>query len=414
MKPTRPSLHAGTPRSDRVSSSSGLLRRVLFGSWAFNVAYLLLAVLVPLDAVRLGLASQTIGLLAAIPGVLQLPARILSGPLTDTWGERTVLLVTFGLAVLAGLSAMWWPAPVAGLILAQLAIGAARGLFWTAAQAYTSRLSGSRTANLGRFTSFAKGGALVGIAAAGPVATGLGMAPAFALTATLGLVSAALAWSLAPLARARSGRPLGEALRLLPGVARDPVIVFFGMVSMLCALPQALAQSFFPVWLLHLGASASEASLLTALQSLGMIAAGFVATGVMARLGPLRLVWLSGGLLALALFGVGLPSWELSAGGILAAGLAAGWLNVAFLTAVADTSTDADRGTRLGVTQIYFVVSMMATPVLSGVLAGPAGLSRAFAVEGLLVLALLAGLFALRGRLVPLRAPEAVDAPRQA
>lgn len=388
--------------------------RILGGSWAFNVAYLLLALLVPLDAVRLGLSPQIIGLLAAIPGVLQLPARIVSGPLSDAWGERTVLLLTFALAVLAGLCALWGPAPLAGLVLAQLAIGAARGLFWTAAQAYTSRLSGSRTANLGRFTSFTKGGALVGIAAAGPLATALGIGPAFALTAALGCFSAVLAWALAPLPRPGNARPLARALRDLPEVARDPVIVFYGLVSMLCALPQSLAQSFFPVWLLERGTPAAWASVLTALQSLGMIVAGFVAAGVMGRVGAARVVWLAGALLALSLFVVAIPAVPAAAFAIFAAGLASGWLNVAFLTQVANASTDADRGTRLGVTQIYFVVSMMLTPVLSGVLAGVAGMSGAFVAEAVLVLALLAVLRRLRDRLRPGAAMRAAGTPGQA
>jgi MFS family permease len=366
------------------------MARLLGGSWAFNVAYLLLALLVPLDAVRLGLPPPVIGMLAAVPGVLQLPARIVSGPLADGWGERTVLLLTFGLAVLAGFLALFVPAPVAGLVLAQLAIGAARGLFWTAAQAYTSRLAGSRSANLGRFTSFTKGGALVGIAAAGPLATALGIGPAFGLTALLGFLSAVLAWTLVPLPRPGPARPLVRTLRSLPKIACDPVIVFYGMVSMLCALPQSLAQSFFAVWLLDRGAPASWASVLTALQSFGMIVAGFAAGRVMGRLGAARVVWLSGILLALSLLLVAVPAVPPAAGGIFAAGLAAGWLNVAFLTQVADTSSDADRGTRLGVTQIYFVVSMMLTPLLSGILADLVGMSGTFLTEAGLVFVVLA------------------------
>lgn len=363
----------------------GTAARTYISSGTFNAAFLLLAVLVPLDALRLGLNPVLIGFLAALPGALQLPLRILSGPLSDAWGERTVLLLTFFLSTLAGLLALVIPNPIWGLVLAQLAVGAARGLFWTAAQSYVSRLPGQRVLNLGRFTSFAKGGALVGIATAGTLATLLGIGLSFGISAMLSLISLFLASSLITLRRTIAPGTLAQALKELPRAAVHPFIILNGLVSILCALPQALTQSFYPVYLVHQGLPVSLASMITALQSLGMIVAGFFAAAAIRRMGSHGVVTLSAALLAASLLATASGLLILVALAIFLAGIAAGWLNVAFISAVAEHSTDANRGTNLGVTQVYFVLSMIMTPILAGALASEIGLAAAFTGEGVLV-----------------------------
>jgi MFS family permease len=72
-------------------SPSRQLQKVYVSGFLFNVSYLLFAVLIPFYAISLHLAIWMVGILTALPGVLQLPTRIISGPLVDWLGERWVL-----------------------------------------------------------------------------------------------------------------------------------------------------------------------------------------------------------------------------------------------------------------------------------------------------------------------------------
>ncbi|MCL5116940.1 MAG: MFS transporter [Firmicutes bacterium] len=363
------------------------LQKVYASGFLFNVSYLTFAVLIPLDALQQHLPVWMVGILAAIPGVLQLPTRILSGPLVDWLGERWVLWVTFLLASLAGLIVVAGEAfPMAALVVGQLFMGAARGLFWIAAQAEVSRQPGNRAQYLGLFTSYTKGGALIGIAAAGGIAEILGIVGGFVLAGSLSFMALVIGLTLPK--REMNARPaslLGAVQRLWPA-SRKPFVVVNGLVALLCAIPQSLAQSFYPVVLIRLGLSDSAASLVTALMSLGMILSGIMGARVLQRIGMKRMVAYSTALVAVSLFFTAVHQIGVDGVAIFLGGFAAGWLNIAFLTAVSARSQDGDRGTNLGVTQVYFVVAMAATPLLSGWLLSAIGRPETFLVEGLLAL----------------------------
>ena len=359
------------------------LGKIYASGMLFNVCYLMFAVMIPLDAVHEHLAVWVVGVLAAIPGVMQLPSRILSGPLVDWLGERFVLRMTFMLAVAAALAVVAGQiAPMAGLVLGQLFMGAARGFFWTAAQTGASRDAEHRAQHLGIFTSFTKGGALIGIAIAGLLAQLLGIMGGFALSGALGLVALMIAWILPKHVSTARPKKLWDAVRALAPAMHKPFILLNGLVAILCAIPQALAQSFYPVVLIHRGLSDPAASLMTALMSLGMIVAGLLGAGVIQRWGMKRTVWLGAALMALGLAGTAWHNLFGAAVAIFGSGFAAGVLNIAFLSAVSSRSRDGDRGTNLGVTQIYFVLAMMLTPLISGWLFAVSSSAAAFMVDG--------------------------------
>lgn len=370
-------------------SPSRQLQKVYLAGFLFNVSYLLFAVLIPLDALSLHLAIWTVGVLTALPGVLQLPTRIISGPLVDWLGERWVLWLTFALEVLAGLCVLaGHGAPIATLIAGQLLIGAARGFFWTAAQSEVSRQPGNRPQHLGLFTSYTKGGALIGIAGAGAAATFLGLSGGFMVSAALAALALAIGCTLTPASRSRRQKSFCHAVQKLVPASRQPFVVVNGLIALLCAVPQALAQSFYPVVLIRLGLSQAGASLETSLMGLGMIVAGIVGAQALRMLGMRRLIALGTVLVALSLAGTAYHHIALDGVTIFLGGLAAGWLNVGFLTAVSSRSRDGDRGTNLAVTQVYFVVAIMATPLISGWLLSRFGIAITFLVEaGLALLA---------------------------
>ena len=362
---------------------------------AFNVSFLMLALLIPIDAIHLGYAPWMIGVLAAMSGLVQLPTRILSGPLTAYLGERRLLLVTFGLGTSAGLFAAGIGVKFLGLVLAQLSIGAARGLFWPAAQSLVSKLGTDASHNLGHFTSATKGGALIGIAISGSVAGLLGIPAAFMLSAVLSLVAALIAWTFPVLPKAAEGENFMHAVKSLVPVGKRPVVVVSGLVALLTALPQALAQSFYPVWLLRLHMEAQATTALTALQGLGMIGAGLLATTMIRRWGFRKIIMGSIVLLGVSVAASSTDSVLILAGCLLFTGIAAGLLNVGFLSVVTVLGDYSERGLYFGVTQSYFVVAMIATPLISGVIAARASLPVMFIVDGVFTLAVGAVIFSL-------------------
>lgn len=364
------------------------LRSVYASGMLFNICYLTFAVLIPLDALHQQMPVWMVGVLAAIPGVLQLPSRIVSGPLVDWLGERWVLQLTFWLALAAGVVvSVGERYPMAALVAGQLAMGAARGFFWTAAQSEVGRQPGNRAQYLGLFTAYTKGGALIGIAAAGAIAEFLGLVGGFVFAAALALASLAIGLMLPKRSLKQRPASFWSAVTRLGPASVQPFVVVNGLVALLCAIPQALAQSFYPVVLVRAGLPEGVASLITALMSLGMIVAGGLGARALKGLGMKRLVLVSAVGLAASLGATALHSVVLDGAAIAASGFAAGWLNVGFLTAVSLKSHDGDRGTNLGVTQVYFVGAMMVTPLLSGWLLSASGRTTAFLLDGLMALA---------------------------
>lgn len=359
------------------------LTKVYVSGLLFNVSYLTFAVLIPLDALHQHLPVWILGALAAIPGVLQLPTRIMSGPLVDLKGERWVLWVTYSLAVLAAVAASGGKVlPIVALVVGQLLVGAARGFFWTAAQSEVASAAGNRAQHMGLFTVYTKGGALIGIAAAGSLAELIGLTGAFAFSGLLAFIALILGLMLPHRPLLHRPKTLWSAVARLSPATRQPFVVVNGLIAFLCAVPQALGQSFYPVVLIRLGLAESLASLLTALMSLGMVLSGMVGARFLARWGMKGFVAAAMALVAGALAGTAYGNWLLDGVLIFAGGFGAGWLNVAFLTAVSGHSQDGERGTNLAATQVYFVVAMMATPLLCGWLYAMGGQALTFLVIG--------------------------------
>ncbi|NMP23287.1 MFS transporter [Sulfobacillus harzensis] len=395
-----------------MAAEKANLNKVYASGLLFNVSFLTFAVLIPLDALQQHLPVWIVGILAAIPGVFQMPSRTLSGPLVDLKGERWMLWVTYLLAFLACVAVVAGNIfPVVALITGQLLIGAARGFFWTAAQSEVSRDAENRAHNLGLFTSYTKGGALIGIAAAGSLAEWLGVQGGFAFAGVLAFISLGIGLTLPKRELPHRPRNLWGAVARLWPASRQPFVVVNGLVALLCAIPQALAQSFYPVILIRAGLSDSVASLVTALMSLGMIISGALGAKTLKVLGMKRMVAVSTIMVAVGLAATSLHQIVVDGASIFVAGFAAGWLNVAFLTAVTSRSRDGDRGTNLGVTQVYFVLAMMLTPVLSGWLLQAGGRAMTFVIEGALALAVAIGVLALwrwqnkSGKAVPSEQP---------
>jgi len=373
-----------------MGSSRRTLWAVDTAGFIFNVAFLLFALLVPLDAIRHHWSVATIGSLAALVGVTQLPGRILSGPLVDAKGERAVLRWTFGSGVLASGLVLGVPSVMAGLVGGQLGIGLARGLFWTAGQALVGRQAGDSARHLGFFTSATKAGAMVGLASAGLVAMRVGIDWGFGISGALNAIALILTWVIPPAVRAPRAPGLVHALAGLWPAARRPFVTANGFLSFLCAMPQALAQSIDPVYFMRLGVGSSWAALLTAFLSVGMIGAGFGAAPVLRRWGIRRTATVAGSLFVVSLAFLGMwPAVGAVTSAVFLGGVGAGLLNVVFLTDLVQQSPAGERGTNLGVAQIYFVLATMLAPDLAGHVAARWGFGWAWAGEGVVAVGVL-------------------------
>lgn len=357
-------------------------------AFSFNLSYLMLAFLIPLEALHLGASVVWIGLLAALPSILQVPLRSISGALCDTWGERLWLQLAFVCGMLAGLVLVLFPMTLSSLVLAQLAVGTARGLFWVPMQTYAARSPGDAAGSLGRLASANNVGALCGILFAGPLTLAWGYEGAFAVTAVLAAVALAVACGLPASPPTARRRGFGDSLRALPLALRHPIIRLAGWVSALSAVPQALVQSFYPVYLTHLGQGPVVASAITSLRSGGMILAGLMAAWTFRRLGWRRscagaVALMAGGLLITAAGG----QLALVALGVLAAGVASGLASVLGQVIAAECGGETERNANLALVNVFFSVGMLAVPLGFGVLAAHIGLAPTFLVLGGLVAA---------------------------
>lgn len=387
--------------------------RVIGVSASFNISYLMLAFLVPVyAAVRLHDSLAAIGVLTALPSMLQLPMRTVSGALSDSWGERPLLRLAFAMGALAGVLVAADPRSATFLLLAQAAVGVSRGLFWVPMQSYVTQLPGDKARALGHLSSYNNAGGLCGILAAGPLAAVLGFRFAFGFTAVCQL--AAIAFSLGLPQLAAGGRPVGFAAAMaeLPRVLARPVIWLCGGLALISAVPQALVQSFYPVYLTHLGEGPAAASAFTSLRSFGMICAGFVAAQCFRRLGR-RLSFVVAGLGLAATLALTAQSGHLAlvVSSIFLAGAASGLTNTLGLTISAEVASGRDRGAIIAMNNVFFAISMLLVPLLFGQVADRVGLARTFDLLAL-VIALSAALLALAWKRLYLPRPGAIGATR--
>lgn len=351
--------------------------------WVFNVGYLMLAFAVPLYAAHQHLPIWSIALLTALPGVFLVLQRILSGPLTAVFGEVRILRLSLLLAIAAGLAPFLGYADLIGLIAAQVLSGAMRGIFWTSAQSYITRLPGDIATRLGHFTGGANLGGLIGIVATGPLIGLVGYRTVFGLVTILQSLALLLTIGLVSLTASQRRDGVFPAIRRLPSLFRYSTMWIAGGIAILAAIPQALVQSFYPLYLLHLTHSASEASFLTALRNVGTILGSFLAGRLLRWTGHragvlLGVAGLAGGLI---LTGAASTAW-LVAGALLATGFLSAPVAVLYLTLVVGAVPDHERASAMAVVNVFWSAAMLLVPLFFGLASQLAGMAGAFACLG--------------------------------
>ncbi len=357
---------------------------------AFNIGYLMLALAVPLYAAHRHLPIWSIALLTALPGVFLVLQRILSGPFTAVYGEVRILRLSLILAVGAGVVPLVGYTSIAGLIGAQVLSGAMRGLFWTSAQSYITRLPGDPATRLGHFTGGANLGGLIGIVATGPLLGWVGYRMVFGAVTLLQGAALLLTVGLASLAAGQNGDRILPAIRRLPSLFRYSTIWLAGGIAVLAAIPQALVQSFYPLYLLHLTHSAAAASFLTALRNVGTILGSFWA-GRLLRWTGLRagmMLGVAGMAAGLILTGAATGTWLVGAA-LLATGFLSAPVAVLYLTLVVNAVPDNERASAIALVNVFWSVAMLLVPLFFGLASQLAGMAGAFAWMGLAAVAAL-------------------------
>src|SRR5262245_57846261 len=238
---------------------------------------------VPLYAYNQGLSNAQIGVLFALPVVLQAGLNLVGGPCTDQIGGRRSMLGSCWAIVAAGL----WLVLAEGfwmLIVGQLVLVVSRAAFWPATWAMASELPGNRGIQLGRLNAVTNVGQIAGSALCGFLLAAAGYDATFATLAATGLLAfiAGLGTRAGP---AKPPAPHREVLSRYRPLLRRPIILYAVLCAYLSALPFSLSMSFYPLLLAEFGYGEDSSGLLIALRAIGAIAAGLIAARFV-RTGP--------------------------------------------------------------------------------------------------------------------------------
>jgi MFS family permease len=351
---------------------------------AFNFSFMMLLVLVPLFAARRGYDLAAIGLLTAVPGLMQIPLRISGGVLTDVWGSTRIMRICFVASALAALPLVLPNPGLVGLAIAQICNGVARGAFWPAAQTYASRAAVDSARAISLLFTVTGIGAIASLLAAGAIADGLGFPAAFAASGVAAVVA------LASLGRGEAGprRPAGrQRLATMLGPLRRLVVqrpfLVAGSLAFAASVPNALAGTFYPVFALQLGFGAVLATALVAVRQGGNIAGASAFSPLLQRLSYPRTVRL--GLVAIAVSLAAVPLLRdpvLYAAGLALSGVSGQIVNVAYIWFATQNSPPEERGSALAATGLWWAAAVLIAPAAFGAIAARLGLPATFVVSG--------------------------------
>jgi MFS family permease len=375
-------------------------------AWNFGLGMTWLAV--PLYAHNQGLSNVQIGVLFALPVVLQAALNLVGGAYTDHIGGRKIMLGSCWAIVVAGM----WLVLAEGfwmLLVGQLLLVVSRAAFWPATWAMASELPGNRGIQLGRLNAVTNVGQIAGSALCGFLLAAAGFDATFAALASTGLLAflAGLGTRAAPAKSAPAHRNLLARYRPL---LRRPIILYAVICAYLSALPFSLSMSFYPLLLAAYGYREETSGVIVALRAIGAIAAGLIAARFV-RTGPDTLWPVASGVAVAAAVGL-LPAvnhvlpiafW------MLVIGIGSGAMTLYFQITMSEASLPEERGSALALGGLGWSVSHLSTPLLMGLLADRYGIVNAFYVLGACALACTLALAVMRrwafAAGMPVRAP---------
>jgi MFS family permease len=350
-------------------------------SFAWNFTLGMTFMLIPLYARSLGMSGLQIGILFALPVVLQFFISLLGGAFTDRIGGKNMAMLACIMAVLSGLTFMA-SSGFALMFLAQLMMVTSRGMFWPATWSLAGQLSGRSAKQMGRLTSATNGGHISGTIAGGFIIAEAGFITGFAVMAAAGLVALILnqMFRNAPAAPRNPAGPIFATYRML---LKKRTIRYGIMCSYLSALPISLCFSFYPILLVEQGFSSDAAGTLLSLRSVGAIISGFIVGSFIKRVDGLGTPLVASVVVGLSVaLGAAVSHTVLLAILLFGLGVGSAMMTVYFQMLIKQSSTRETSGSAQALGSLGFSVSNLSTPLIMGVLKDYVGIHTAFYVIG--------------------------------
>jgi len=331
-------------------------------AFGFALSLGIATVAIPLLALESGYDAAAVGFLVAGAAGCQLATRLALPWLLGRFTDRSLIIVSVALMLGAfGLLSISTGLPA--FIVAQLAQGAGRAIFWTAGQTHVIRSGGSPVRRLVDFNLAGNAGTVTGPLLAGFLATsGVGLAITGAgVAAALALV---LAPALATYPRFDRRRSAGTA-KLLRREGVDVAV----WATFVAGTWWSMLGSYVPVLAIDAGLGPQDVGLLVSLSE----GAGAVMMLVLRWLSPIRIkpILRVAPLIEMAaLTGIALvpPLLPLYAVLVMAAGLSGGAVTVLAPALVTQTASEHEHGDAIALTGTSRAVALLGAPAAIGAL----------------------------------------------
>jgi len=365
---------------------------ILYGSsLLFNFALSMSGLLVPLLCISMGLSAFQIGLVVSSQAFIQVPLRLMSGIITARYGEKRMLVFSFGTMAVAtaafacSTGAVWW-----GLMFIQLIMGLSRMSYWSPSQSYASKIGGDRKAAvLGRLTSYVNFGMVSGLLLGGVSAFYLGYKWSFLICSLFALISLLLVAFLPAIAGGAGRKTFRDIFRPLPGLLRLRPLYLSGLAAHSSAFVIALTFSFFPILFQSIGYEERYIGFFNALRPLAVVFLGFLFGMLIARWGTKRLFF--AGMLGMGVCLAAAPAltsvWSIVPN-MLVLGCCSGIIYIIYQTIVAEHSDEQNRAVSYSISGTFYSLAHVTAPTLFGILTDWLGIGEAFRIGGVLFIAI--------------------------
>jgi MFS family permease len=364
-------------------------------------------ILVPLYALHLGFDLAELGAIIASQAVFGLFLRLFAGAISDRFGERWVLLSSFGTmvagAAIIGVSTNFWP-----LVLGQTFLGISRATYWTATQSYCSRINPAKSGTLlGRMSSSRTSGDMVGAALVGVIAQNLGYGPAWIMIVGLGVAGVVGSLALPILPRKDALRGFKQALAPIPSMVRSPSMAMAGYTAFVVSTAMTIVVILLVPYLRELDNGETTIGFVRTAGLVGSVGLGVIFGKIVARTGQQNLY-----VLALSALGVIMLSMPLVGTGlapisvlIFGYGTFYGLLGPLYPLTAATYSSQEQRGVAMAYIGLYWGAGQMIIPATFGIIAANVGLRDSFWFAGPMFLAFALAMPILFPRLTKRHAP---------
>ncbi len=373
-----------------------------FNGGMYGLSLNAMMLLIPLHAIDLGFRLSDQGIIIAAPAAFMVFARLPGGASSDRFGERVVIWFSFTTLVIAAIIAAFstsiWP-----LIVSQLFSGASRSVYWSAAQSYVSRSAEGRHGTMmGRQLAFESGAGILGAIGFGFLAQLAGFTWAFSLGAATAFVGILITTSLPAIAKTDQARSFKASFAPAKTMLFSRNLAFAHLVAFMSAAYAGLMGGLFIALVRDAGYTEGGVGTIRALNSVGVVAMGFLFGMYLTRFGP-RLVGMVGMTLT-GLVAMGVATWGdvpiLPVALMTFSGLTFASLRSLYPSLAVQHSAPNQRAMALSVVSLYWAIAMLLSPLIFGFIADATSIRTALYIFGgfSITVALIAPLFYALGR----------------